>query len=128
MALMYELTGYDRITKRLVIAIDVPERRAASAKQIAEIPESSDGLGSVPLSNAQAEDIARIVEVRLKDGDYEYFLEPFPDEPSRSMARGSLFIPIGYELLCLASRIIMQASEFFHACLMRGIRFKSKHH
>jgi len=84
MVLMYELTGYDRLTKRLVISIDVPERRAASAKKIAEIPDSSDGLGSVPLSNAQAEDIARIVEVRLQDGDYDYFLEPFPDEPQHA--------------------------------------------
>jgi hypothetical protein len=86
MALMYELTGYDRLTKRLVIAIDVPERRAASAKKIAAIPDSSDGLGSVPLSSAQVEDIARILEVQLQDGDYDFFLEPFPDEP-QSAAR-----------------------------------------
>ena len=49
MALMYEVTGYDRQTGRLAVSYDVPERNIALVKKIAGIGSSDDGLSSYSL-------------------------------------------------------------------------------
>jgi hypothetical protein len=48
MALMDEVTGYDRQTGRLAVSCDVPERKIALVKKNAGIGSSDNGLGSVP--------------------------------------------------------------------------------
>jgi len=60
MALMYEVTGYDRQTGRLAVSYDVPERKIALVKKIAGIGSSDDGLGSYPLGPTQIPEIRRM--------------------------------------------------------------------
>ena len=59
MALMYEVTGYDRQTGGLAVSYDVPERKIAVFKKIAGIGASDDGLGSHPLGPEQISYVTR---------------------------------------------------------------------
>ena len=65
MSVMYEVTGYDRKTDRLVTSQDVPERGVASVKNIAGVPSSDDGLGSYPLNYDQVVAIARVLQTPI---------------------------------------------------------------
>ena len=64
MALMYEVTGYDRQTGRLAVSYDVPERKITLVKKIAGIGSSDDGLGSYPLGPTQIPQNRRGLENR----------------------------------------------------------------
>lgn len=77
MSPMYEVTGYDRKTGRLVTFYDVPALRIASVKNIARVPLSDDGLGSYPLDRKQMAAIARVLEAPIEEGDLDYFLETY---------------------------------------------------
>jgi hypothetical protein len=76
MALMYEVTGYDRQTRRLAVSYDVPEQNC-SGQKIAGIGSSDDGLGSYPLGATQIPQIAKALETEIEQGGCDYFLEPF---------------------------------------------------
>ena len=88
MSIMYEVTGYDRKTDRLVTFHDVPERRVASVKNIAGVPSSDDGLGSYPLNHDQVVAIARVLETPIEQGDLDFFLEAFDGNSDQSAAAG----------------------------------------
>jgi hypothetical protein len=77
MALMYEVTGYDRQTGRLAVSYDVPERKIAVVKKIAGIGASDDGLGSYSLGATQIPEIAKALQTDIEQGGCNYFLEPF---------------------------------------------------
>jgi hypothetical protein len=77
MSVMYEVTGYDPKTDRLVTFHDVPERQVASVKSIAGVPASDDGLGSHPLNHDQVVAIIRVLEIPIEQGDLKFFLEAF---------------------------------------------------
>jgi len=77
MALMYEVTGYDRQTGRLAVSYDVPERKIALVKRIAGIGASDDGLGSYPIGPAQIPEIAKALKTEIEQGRCDFFLEPF---------------------------------------------------
>jgi hypothetical protein len=86
MSVMYEVTGYDRKTDRLITFHDVPERRIASVKNIAGVPSSDDGLGSYPLNHDQVVAIARVLETPIDEGDLDFFLEAFDGNSDQSAA------------------------------------------
>ena len=88
MSVMYEVTGYDRKTNRLVTFHDVPERRVASVKNLAGLPSSDDGLGSYPLNRDQVVAIARVLETPIDEGDLDFFLEAFDGNSDQSAATG----------------------------------------
>jgi hypothetical protein len=77
MALMYEMTGYDRQTRRLAVLCNVPERKIALVKKIAGIGSSDDGLGSYPLGASEIPEIAKALKTEIEQGGCDYFLEPF---------------------------------------------------
>ncbi len=79
MALLYEVTGYDRATGRLKVFYEVPAHRTASVKKIAGIAPSDDGLGSYPLTSDQVHEIARVLETSIAHPDCDFFLEPFEE-------------------------------------------------
>lgn len=80
MALMYEVTGYDRQTKRLAIAYDVPKRKISLVKKIVGIGSFDDGLGSYPLGPELIPKIAEALKTEIKQGRCDFFLEPY-EEP-----------------------------------------------
>ena len=88
MSVMYEVTGYDRKTDRLITSRDVPERRVASVKNIAGVLSSDDGLGSYPLNHDQMVAIARVLETPIDEGDLDFFLEAFDGNSGQSAAAG----------------------------------------
>jgi hypothetical protein len=77
MALLYEVTGYDRQTGRLAVSYDVPEQKIALVKKIAGVGSSDDGLGSYPLGATQIPEIAKALQTEIEQGGCDYFLEPF---------------------------------------------------
>jgi hypothetical protein len=77
MALMYEVTGYDRQTGRLAVSYDVPEQKVALVKKIAGIGSSDDGLGSYPLGPDQMPEVAKALKTEIEQGGCDYLLEPF---------------------------------------------------
>jgi hypothetical protein len=90
MALMYEVNAYDRQTGRLAVSYNVPERKIAFGKKIAEIPVSEDGLGSYPLNPDQIAEIARTLKAEIAHGNYNFFLEPYEEPQQRlKVARSS---------------------------------------
>ena len=86
MSPMYEVTGYDRKTGRLVAFYAVPARRIPSVKKIAGVPSSDDGLGSYPLDRDQLSAIARILEMPINKEDLDYFLEAYAEGANQSAA------------------------------------------
>src|ERR1700730_12908516 len=68
MALMYEVTGYDRQTGRLAVSYDV-----SLVKKIAGIGLSDDGLGSYPLGATQIPEIAKALKTEIEQGGCDYF-------------------------------------------------------
>ena len=77
MALMYEVTGYNRQTGRLAVSYDVPERKIAVFKKIAGIGASDDGLGSYPRGPEQIRKIAKALKTELEQGRCDFLLEPY---------------------------------------------------
>jgi hypothetical protein len=88
MSVMYEVTGYDRKTDRLVTFYDVPERQVASVRNIAGVPSSDDGLGSYPLDDDQLAAIERVLEISVEKGDLHFFLEAFDANSEHSATTG----------------------------------------
>lgn len=80
MAVMYEVTGYDRQSGSLAVSYDVPQRKIALVKKIAEIGSSDDGLGSYPLGSEQISKIAKALKTQIEHGERDFFLEPY-EEP-----------------------------------------------
>jgi hypothetical protein len=83
MALMYEVNGYDHQTGRLAVSYNVPERKIALVKKIAEIPVSDDGLGSYPLNPDQIAEIARTLKAEIAHASPNFFLEPYEELQQR---------------------------------------------
>jgi hypothetical protein len=83
MSPMYEVTGYDRKTGRLVAFYDVPARRAPAVKDIAGVPSSDDGLGAYPLGREQVSAVARVLETPIGNPDLDYFLEAYDEDADR---------------------------------------------
>ena len=82
MALMYEITGYDRETGRLVVAYEIPENEVSAVKQMAGVRSTDDGLGSYPLDAKQLAEIARAIRAVIPElVDTDYFLEPYEQTP-----------------------------------------------
>jgi hypothetical protein len=77
MALMYEVTGYDRQTGRLAVSYDVPEQKIALVKKISGIGSSDDGLGSYSLGATQIPEIAKALKTEIEQDRCDFFLEPF---------------------------------------------------
>ena len=77
MSPMYEVTGYDRKTGRLVAFYDVTARRLASVKKAAGVPSSDDGLGAYPLNREQLSVISRLLETPIDNENLDYFLEAY---------------------------------------------------
>jgi hypothetical protein len=88
MSVMYEVTGYDRKTDRLVAFHDVPERQVVSVKNIAGVPSSDDGLGSYPLDQDQLAAIERVLEISFEKGDLAFFLEAFDANSEQPATNG----------------------------------------
>jgi len=80
MAVMYEVTGYDRQSGRLAVSYDVPQRKIALVKKIAGIGSFDDGLGSYPLGPEQISRIAKALKTQIDQGRRDFFLEPY-EEP-----------------------------------------------
>jgi hypothetical protein len=83
MSPMYEVTGYDRKTGRLVAFYDVPARRVSAVKNIAGVPSCDDGLGAYPLGRDQVSAVARLLETPIGTADLEYFLEAYDEGADR---------------------------------------------
>ena len=77
MSPMYEVTGYDRKTGRLVAFYDVAARRISSVKNAAGVPSSDDGLGAYPLNRDQVSAISRLLETPIENENLDYFLEAY---------------------------------------------------
>jgi hypothetical protein len=91
MALMYEVTGYDRQTGRLAVSYDVPEQKIALVKKIAGIGSSDDGLGSYPLGATQFLKSPRLCKPRSSKADAITFWSLLRSPGSRlSTEEGSL--------------------------------------
>jgi hypothetical protein len=77
MSPMYEVTGYDRKTGRLVAFYDVTARRLSSVKHAAGVPAFDDGLGAYPLNRDQVSAISRLLETPIENENLDYFLEAY---------------------------------------------------
>ena len=84
MALMYEVTGYDRQTGRLAVSYDVPEQKISLVKKITGVGSSDDGLGSYPLGPTQIPEIAKALQTEIEQDRCDFFLEPFEKRQQRS--------------------------------------------
>jgi hypothetical protein len=86
MDVIVALTGYDRITDRLVFEHEIPEGLVRRALAIARVnPRADNDWRDVRLSNADAERIAHELKKKIDAGP-EYFLE-FSLLPKKSAAR-----------------------------------------
>jgi hypothetical protein len=86
MSPMYEVTGYDCKTGRLVAFYAIPPGRIPSVKKIAGVPSSDDGLGSYPLDRDQLSAIARILKTPINKENLDYFLEAYAEGANQSAA------------------------------------------
>jgi len=86
MSVMYEVTGYDRNTGRLVTFYDVPERTVPSVKELAGVPSSDDGLGAYPLNHCQLAAVANVLGAQIESADLDYFLEAYDGGTNQSAA------------------------------------------
>jgi hypothetical protein len=77
MALMYEVTGYDRKTGELVAAHDVPGHCLGSALRVAGVSAPDPDLGSYPLATGQVNEISALIGAPIYRPDLDFFLEPY---------------------------------------------------
>lgn len=71
-----KLTGYDKRTEFLSVAIDLPYEVLDFARRVAEVPVTDpDILGVYPLSPQQAAQIAGKARLSLDPTEYDYCLE-----------------------------------------------------
>lgn len=84
MALMYEVTGYDRKTGELVASYDVPSQCLASALRVARAEVPDPDLGSYPLDKGQVNEIAHLIGAHVYRPELDFFLEPY-DSPYQAV-------------------------------------------
>jgi hypothetical protein len=76
--LVRRLTGYDAASELLAYQRDIPDRSWADAKKIARLSGRTERtLASHPLTEEQAQGIARLLGTALPSERMDYFLEPF---------------------------------------------------
>ena len=83
MALMYEVTGYDRKTGELVASYDIPGHCLASALRTAGAEMPDPDLGSYALDEGQVHEIAHLIGRAVYSPELDFFLEPY-DAPQRA--------------------------------------------
>jgi len=77
---VHRLTGYDRDTELLAIEHEIPQKDISRVKEIAGVgPDDPDAVGSYPLDQARAKQIAQLLGSRADVSKYDFFLEPFAE-------------------------------------------------
>lgn len=77
MTIAHRLTGYDKVTDRLVIAHEIPVSKMPQAIEIADVPATDrDAIGVYPLTREQALNIASFIETDINMERYDWFFEP----------------------------------------------------
>ena len=77
MSVIHRMTGYDRCNERLAYAHPLPEAAFPAAKDIAHVPATdADAIGSYPLDEHQARNLARRIGADINVDSYDWFLEP----------------------------------------------------
>ncbi len=75
----HRLTGYDRATERLAIALSIPLGKTPLARELAGVgPNDADAVGIYVLENAQAQRLARELGTEVDTDRFEWCLEPLP--------------------------------------------------
>lgn len=77
MALMYEVTGYDRKTGELVASYNIPSYYLASALRTAGARLPDPDLGSYRLDAGQVHEIAHLIGKSVYESQLDFFLEPY---------------------------------------------------
>jgi hypothetical protein len=79
MTITHRLTGYDKVTERLILSHVIPKRKVPVARQLAGVaPEDRDAVGVYPLQHAQAERLAQELGETVDTDRYDWCLEPMP--------------------------------------------------
>src|SRR5690242_19178798 len=84
MTVMYEVTGYDSKTEKLVVSFDIPVSCHAAALQVAGAKEIPDpNFWSYPLDARQVGEIAELIGSPIQRPGLNFFLEPYAAPPQR---------------------------------------------
>jgi hypothetical protein len=83
-----KLTAYDKQTELLTTAFALPQRVVGYARRVAGVPETDPSLlGVYPLTQEQADLIARRASLSLDLGKFDFCLESFaPDRAAQASA------------------------------------------
>jgi hypothetical protein len=79
MTITHRLTGYDKVTERLILAHAIPKVKVPMARQLAGVaPEDEYAVGVYPLQLAEAERLACELGQTVDTDRYDWCLEPMP--------------------------------------------------
>ena len=77
MKIVYRFVSYDKQTERKSGEVAIPDKKLAAIREIAGISPSDDGLGDYPLNDHQANDIARLLNMKIDCDAFVYYMEPY---------------------------------------------------
>ncbi len=86
MKIVYRLVSYDKQTERKTGEFVIPDKKLAAIREIAGISPSDDGLGDYPLSDDQANDVARLLKMRVDGDAFTYYVEPYDVPAAKNRA------------------------------------------
>ncbi|WP_431855307.1 DUF7683 domain-containing protein [Azospirillum sp.] len=73
----HRLTGYHRSTDGMAVSYPIPRTSVWRAAAIANVPATDpEAIGSYPLDQAQADELAWLIGATLDHAQHEHFMEP----------------------------------------------------
>jgi hypothetical protein len=75
--MIYRIVTYDRASERMRGSMPIPSTVLDQIKRIAGFGPQDDGLGEYPLNDAQARQVAKILDFNPEPDRFYYYIEPY---------------------------------------------------
>jgi hypothetical protein len=75
--MMYRIVTYDRASERMRGSMPIPSTVLDQIKRIAGFGPRDDGLGEYPLDDAQARQVAQMLDFNPEPDQFYYYVEPY---------------------------------------------------